>query len=113
MFIVANSSRYGLGLGSGGAAVVVLGGSHTGAEPDAETGHHSIAQPVALKNFFENIFHLSDKVKNRLCISYVRFFIGRKISPIRFLGYSGGSMRGDLEWSVAIVGGADRRVLPA
>jgi hypothetical protein len=58
MFIVANSSRCGLDLGSGGAAVVFLGGSYTGVEPDAETeiGHHSIAQPVALKNFFWKTF---------------------------------------------------------
>jgi hypothetical protein len=62
MFIVANSSRCGLDLGSGGAAVVFLGGSHTGTGPDAETGHHSIAQPFALKNFFGKLFHSSDKV---------------------------------------------------
>ena len=53
---MANSSRCGLDLGSGGAAVVFLGGSHTGVEPDAESGHHSIAWPVSLKNFFLKTF---------------------------------------------------------
>ena len=43
MFIVANSSRCGLDPRQRRAAVVFLGGSHTGAEPDAETDHHSIA----------------------------------------------------------------------
>jgi hypothetical protein len=37
MFIVANSSRCGLDLGSGGAAVAFLGGSHTGTAPNTET----------------------------------------------------------------------------